>query len=146
MELINLTSHAINLMDVNGTQNTIAPSGQVARCEEKRVAARNMRLQHTEFLVHQVKFGEVTGLPEPEFGKAYIVSGMVLAAVPHRKDVFAPGKLIRDESGRVISAEGLSCTPQYQQFVRDDCGYCGADNGPNGEYRNGHACCSCGSD
>ncbi len=26
----------------------------------------------------------------------------------------------------------------------DICGYCGADNGPAGEYRNGFDCCICG--
>jgi hypothetical protein len=37
----------------------------------------------------------------------------VLQAVPDRADVFAPGPAIRDESGRVVGADGLSATPAY---------------------------------
>jgi hypothetical protein len=66
----------------------ISPSGQVARCAEKRIDAGTL----DGFTVTVVEFGEVEGLPEPQPGIIYITSAIILAKVSHRRDVFAPGQ------------------------------------------------------
>ena len=78
-KVINLTPHVLRLTD----GREFAPSGTVAR-----VASR-----YTDFDtrgVCRVAFGEVSGVPDPQPGTLYIVSGMVAAAMPDRDDVVAP--------------------------------------------------------
>ena len=57
--------------------------------------------------------GAVLGLPHPRPGVYYIVSALVLAQVPNRADVFAPGPALRDADGRVVGCVGLSGTPAF---------------------------------
>lgn len=99
MQYVNCTPHVICLN--NGQR--FEPSGSVAR-----VAAG-----YTEFDQHGVcraTFGEVTGLPEPQKGTLYIVSGMVAAAVKGRADVVSPATGHPDaqrEKGQVVSVPGF---------------------------------------
>lgn len=54
-------------------------------------------------------FGEVTGLPVAKEGTILVVSGLVASAIGgQRSDVFSPGALIRDDSGRPIGCQGLT--------------------------------------
>ena len=112
MEFVNLTPHPITLRTADGGDLTVAPSGQVARVA-----------QHPSETVHlpgfplpiltAPRFGAVEGLPEPEGGVAYIVSGLVLAHTPSdRGDVFAPATgprdgAIRDEKGQIVAVTRL---------------------------------------
>lgn len=105
VRFVNLTPHAINIE--GGPE--IPPSGMVARCAEVREQRRGI----DGLEITLAWYGEVTGLPPAESGVAYIVSSLVLAAVPHREDVFAPGPAVRDEQGRIVACKGLSCTPAY---------------------------------
>jgi hypothetical protein len=54
----------------------------------------------------RTSYGEVTGLPDPQVGVVFIVSGMVASAAP-REDVMSPGELVRDAQGRIIGCYGL---------------------------------------
>lgn len=110
LEIINLTPHALNLRAADGSIQVIPPSGQVARVAETRVALPPV----AGLSVSRATYGAVEGLPDPTEGKIFVVSGMVLAAVPHRADVFAPGPAIRDSEGKIIGADGLSATPAYK--------------------------------
>ncbi len=61
--------------------------------------------------------GRVEGLPEPQEGTIYIVSGMVLAHCQGRTDVFGPGTgpkdgAIRNEKGHIIAVTRLIAAPQ----------------------------------
>lgn len=123
MQLINLTPHAISLYDRNGERHEVAPSGQIARVAQTREDRPAFQLDDpispdgdgiSRFDTNYSTFGQVEGLPEPEKGVAYLVSALVMSAVPDRTDVFAPGELLRDAEGRVIGARGLSCTPAYR--------------------------------
>jgi hypothetical protein len=111
MTIINLTPHTINIERADGTLIEVAPSGTVARCAETR--AERPAIEGVGVTLAQ--FGEVEGLPAPQLGKIFVVSALVLAQVPHRADVFAPGPAVRDEQGRIIGCVGLSCTPAYPQ-------------------------------
>ena len=59
------------------------------------------------FPVVRRKWGEVTGLPDPQAGVAFVVSAAVVSASPGRTDLFSPGRLIRDEHGQPTQCVGL---------------------------------------
>lgn len=99
MRIINLTPHTINEVE---TGETFPPSGSVARVE----ATYNQVGMLENIRLFKVEYGEIEGLPEPEDGIVYIVSGMVKAATD-RVDVVAPGELVRDESGKPIGCRGF---------------------------------------
>jgi type VI secretion system secreted protein VgrG len=109
-EIVNLTPHPLNLRSVDGEVITVPPSGTVARVAE----TREQLGQLAGLSVTRASYGAVEGLPAPEAGKIFVVSALVLVAVPGRPDVFAPGPAIRDAEGRIIGADGLSATPAYQ--------------------------------
>ena len=105
MKIINLTPHEINILNNNGEEIvTISPSGTVSRCavSKKLIKTDN----GIEF--YRSIFGEVNDLPEPQLDTIYIVSGLVRAAMPERNDLWQPGELVRDKSGRPIGCKGLS--------------------------------------
>jgi hypothetical protein len=52
--------------------------------------------------------GEAEGLPAVEHGTIYVVSSLTAQAAPHRKDVYFPDDVIRDDIGRVIGCRSLS--------------------------------------
>ena len=98
MNFVNLTPHAISLND--GT--VFNPSGNVAR----------VSATFTEFengICHQ-KFGDVTGLPDPQEGTMFIVSALVLAATD-RDDIVAPAtghpQCVRNDKGQIMSVPGF---------------------------------------
>lgn len=102
MKLLNLTPHAINLR--MGGQETVLPSEGVARVDSSDELAP---IAGFDVPVYAVKYGDVTGLPEPAADTYFIVSAMVLSALPERTDLLAPHKLVRDEQGRIIACEGF---------------------------------------
>lgn len=107
MNIINLTPHEINIVVIPGVLNRdLPPSGKVARVTEIMEEINPSPLGKG-CPVFRATYGEVEGLPAPAPGVAYVVSGLVRAAVPDRKDVFSPGKLIRDENGQPIGCQGL---------------------------------------
>lgn len=108
--LRNLTPHELNIFSDDGKVVSIPPSGRVARVAQ----TREQRGTIDGLAVTYSTFGDVEELPEPQDGVIYVVSGLVLSAVPDRADVFAPGEAVRDDAGRVIGARGLSCTPAYR--------------------------------
>lgn len=131
-KLINLTPHAITFVTDMGTV-TLPPSGRVARvgtttfmvgtvlagradcralghdlagdmcpdCGGRGVVDVEVPLTHTTF-------GEVVDLPEAEEGVLLVVSAMVVAACPSRRDLWGPGDLVRDEANRVVGCRGLT--------------------------------------
>lgn len=101
MNFINLTPHAINL----NSGESFPPSGQVARVQ---AGYSNFDEQG----ICSATFGEVQGLPEPQDGVIFIVSGLVAGAVKgiRREDVVAPATghpLAVRENGQIISVPGF---------------------------------------
>lgn len=101
MNIINLTQHAINIIQGENTI-TINPSGTVARVSVQVIATDNPML-------YTQQYGEVQDLPDPQDNTIYIVSSLVLARVPHRTDVYAPltAQAIRNDAGQIIGVPGL---------------------------------------
>ncbi len=110
MRIVNLTPHALNLMPQgpDGPTVTIPPSGPVARCAVYRVQVDTVTVDGITVPVNQTRFGEVSGLPEPQPDTIYVVSALVAQAVPDRQDVFIVDDAVRDEQGRVIGARALA--------------------------------------
>lgn len=48
--------------------------------------------------------------------------------------------------GQIVEEKGVFHKMEYrgERAQHDICGYCGTDNGPNGEHRQGWDCCMCG--
>jgi hypothetical protein len=98
MKVINLTPHMVN---VNGMSY---PSEGLARVSEKETQIGMLN----GIPLFSKTFGEVVGLPDPQEGILFIVSGLVKAACPNRTDLLVPTKLVRDEKGNIIGCQGFA--------------------------------------
>jgi len=107
LTLVNLTPHALTLVSATGEHTVLPPSGSVARVASTpgTVGARD---GFPCAVASPTVFGEVTGLPDPSAGTAFIVSGMVGSALAGkgRTDVFVPG----NEAGHIIGVTRLVAT------------------------------------
>jgi len=72
VRFVNLTPHAINVVQPNGDVLTIPPSGRIARVKTYSVPAGEV----AGIPVVRVEYGDIEGLPEPQPGTVYIVSTM----------------------------------------------------------------------
>ncbi len=109
-EIVNLTPHEVTISMWEDNPITI-PSEGVARVEEKN--------KHVHFLsggleINQLAYGNVTGLPPCRPACLFLVSRIVMAALPERDDLVAPGDLIRDATGKILGCHNLLCNgPLY---------------------------------
>ena len=105
MKFINLTPHVINILAEDGGRILeLAPSGGIAR-----VASTSVKIGDVDGVpFFETKLGEPEGVPEPEAGTTFVVSGLLRAACPGRDDLMQPGRLVRDETGKPIGCIGLS--------------------------------------
>ena len=100
MRIVNLTPHEIRIGDVR------IPSAGLARCATVAVP---MYVRGCPVPVVRQRFGDVSGLPDPEDGTIYVVSMPVAQAIGiDRDDIFVPGEQIRDESGRIVGCKSLA--------------------------------------
>jgi hypothetical protein len=112
MDLKNLTPHAICLHLPNGDVVSL-PSVGVARVSalpRKAAVVAGLPLP----VLPAPVWGAVEGLPAPQEGVVFIVSGMVLEALrgSGRSDVFAPGTgptdgAVRNDKGQVVGVTTL---------------------------------------
>ena len=112
--MINLTPHSI-VLRTNEGDIIYPPSGIVAR-----VSALPSEASVVEGIPVPVQpapvWGEVEGLPEPQEGTLFLVSGLVLSRCVGRRDVFAPATgpkdgVIRCHEGRVAAVTRLNAAP-----------------------------------
>ena len=113
MDLINLCEHTINVFAHAESKFpilVIEPSGVIARCATEKTADRiYMEGTETPIPVIKIKYGQITGLPEPIAGVFYIVSRIVAEAAKDRTDLFFPGERVVDpETRQQIGCVGLS--------------------------------------
>lgn len=104
-ELVNLTPHAVVLENPLGSV-TFEPSGLVARIEQETTHKGQYQIFD---IVSYVTIGN--NLPEPEEGKRFLVSAMVLALGKElgRTDLLAPdtNRAKRNDKGHIISVPGF---------------------------------------
>ena len=103
IEIRNLTPHAITVTSDVYSQ-TFEPTGVIARVTLEPVQ------KDTIWSFPCVSY-TVTGnnLPPQKEGMLYLVSAMVLSALPERKDLIAPdtNNALRNEKGHIISVPGF---------------------------------------
>ena len=106
MKIVNLTPHAIVVRQTDGSDLTIPASGTVARVSSTPGAVIGT-LAGAPVLAAPT-WGDVTGLPDPMPGTAYVVSALVLARCAGRADVVAPATgpadgAVRGWDGRIVA-------------------------------------------
>lgn len=112
LTIINLTPHTIKLNNCF-SEKEFPPSGMVARVSAQFSLTTSPELLKEEIYIYTVEYGEIEGLPEPEEGKLYIVSAMVLEAGKRigRNDLMAPAtghpETVRNEQGQIVSVPGF---------------------------------------
>ncbi len=108
VEIKNMTTHTINLMDNEGNIiKTFLPSGEVIRIAEE---VRRIEPDISGLPCVSKKFYvDDTTLPEREPGKRYIVSSIVKSYCPGRNDFLVPDtgvhSAVRDENGNIIGVK-----------------------------------------
>lgn len=102
--LVNLTPHAITILDQdNKVIETISSSG-LARAEQTRERIGDIG----GIPVSKTGYGKVIGLPDPKVGIAYIVSVLTAQAAPDRKDLYIVDEMVRDGCGNIIGCRALA--------------------------------------
>ena len=127
MEIINLTPHDINFYEEEHTQkikgcyyiipgalpyHTIPASGITARAAQTEDNLPAIDCNGVRVPLLQMTYGDPVNLPEPEKGKAYVVSALTVAAAKAAKrstsDLYVVARTVRNEVGAVIGAGALS--------------------------------------
>ena len=127
MEIINLTPHDINFYEEEHTQkikgcyyiipgalpyHTIPASGVTARAAQTEENLPAIDCNGVRVPLLQMTYGDPVNLPEPEKGKAYVVSALTVAAAKAAKrstsDLYVVARTVRNEVGAVIGACALS--------------------------------------
>lgn len=127
MEIINLTPHDINFYEEEHTQkikgcyyiipgalpyHTIPASGITARAAQTEDNLPAIECNGVRVPLLQMTYGDPVNLPEPEKGKAYVVSALTVAAAKAAKrstsDLYVVARTVRNEVGAVIGACALS--------------------------------------
>lgn len=103
MNFVNLTPHALNIVQADGSVYTLPPSGQVARVATTRTVVNE--IDGVE--IYETQFEQVEGLPERNEQDLLIVSALV-AQRANRADVYSPGELVRNDAGQVVGCRGLT--------------------------------------
>jgi hypothetical protein len=119
--LVNLTPHEVTIVgEDGGVLLRIPPSGLIARVREEQTPAGEVTVLPGGPLTGGVEvplirrtWGPIEGLPEPQFRTLFITSSLVAQAAwaMGRRDVVAPGELVRDAEGRVIGCKNLCVAP-----------------------------------
>ena len=112
--LVNLTPHALVLIAPDGCETVVPASGTIARVGSTPGSVQ-VREGFPCMVATATVFGEVTGLPAPQDGTVFIVSGLVgsaLAGRVRRIDVFVPGTgpndgARRSEAGHITGVTRL---------------------------------------
>ena len=109
-QLINLTPHDIKIVFEDGTILKVPATGEVARVSSNTDTVGGVITAGGTVPIKAVSYGEVTGLPEydPDKSQYFLVSSLVAARVPDRRDVLIPGDFIRDDKGNIVGCRSLN--------------------------------------
>jgi hypothetical protein len=122
VNIVNCTPHEVTLVgEDGGIILRIPPSGIVARCREEQAPAGEVTVlpggplttEGVTIPLIRRTWGEIEGLPPAQLRTIYVTSSLVAQAAwaQGRRDVVAPGELVRDSEGRVIGCKNLSTAP-----------------------------------
>ena len=74
------------------------PREGIARCQEDVIQDPDWP-EVGSLPRRQIRYGTVNGLPDPQSGTVFLVSQLVVAALPDRTDLAFPCDVLRDEQG-----------------------------------------------
>lgn len=102
--IINMTPHAINIVDANGLLLQVIPaSGNTIRLTQQTVVCGAI----DNVPVSKTVYGDAVGMPEQVDGTFYVVSQLVKTAFPGRTDLLVPAQLVRDANGNIVGCMSL---------------------------------------
>lgn len=105
MKIVNKTPHDVNFINNNNeVVQTITPELPAIRLSMSTDLAGLIE----GIPVIKTVYGEVENLLEEADDTVYIVSALVMQALPDRKDLYVPGDVVRDEAGKIIGCKALS--------------------------------------
>lgn len=105
MTILNLTPHAINIVDSKGNNlRTITPEDVSARLSATTEVIGSL----DGIPLTQTQFGATEGLPEPSENTYFIVSRLIMAGNPERNDLLVPNDLLRNEEGHILGCQSLA--------------------------------------
>ena len=114
INIVNLTPHPVSVFSAISSKIITFPKSDlpIPRLQESRGNKVVVRAfvgdgEIDAFEISNTIKGEVIDLPERVLGTFYIVSGLVLDAVPDRKDLISPDSLVRDDNGVIIGCKGF---------------------------------------
>jgi hypothetical protein len=111
MEIINLTPHAVNLVDADGNAvATYEPTGTIARAAQTDIKVGEVEVAPgVNVDVVNTSFGEPTDLPDPVEGIYLVVSILTAqAAKAHGRqvdDLLVTSDPVRSSEGRIIGCK-----------------------------------------
>ena len=108
MNIINLTPHCINIMDIEGNEVMKFESMGIARADSFETVVDDLN----GIPVVEMSYGNPIGLPDPVDGTAYIVSMLTIQAAIQvgrtTADLYTTADLVRNEKGQIIGCRKLS--------------------------------------
>ena len=103
-QIVNMTPHAVDVVNEKGELiHSFPASGNQIRLKVQTVSAGELN----GIPVSKTQFGEPEGLPEFKEDTFYIVSQLVMNALPHRSDLLVPAEVVRDEKGNILGCKSL---------------------------------------
>lgn len=112
-EVVNLTPHAVTVLDANDNVVEVHEvSGQSARLAVEFSASGTVGAATP---CGSLRYGAVTGLPDPVPGRVVLVSVLVKLACPHRSDLAIVADEVRDPSGRILGCRGLATDVRWDR-------------------------------
>jgi len=109
----NLTPHKVILKGEDGKVNIFRSMG-VIRASEMLVDESFITTDEGDRIKVVRKEFRQPNLPEEQDGIIYIVSLPVCITSPHRKDIYIPNDIQRDERGRIQHCKSISMNPFYR--------------------------------
>lgn len=108
MQLINLTPHAITVINPTGGANRVIPaSGTVARMSTTRTDVDHVDMEGFALVFYNTTYDTPVNLPDPTPGVRYIVSALIRTALPTRTDLISPADFVRDEKGQILGCRSF---------------------------------------
>lgn len=111
MNIINLTPHAIVLVSETGETATIQPSGQIARCSQRRETIGSVTVGALSVSMTRNVMGALEGLPPATEDTVFIVSLVAAKAAAdagRTEDILVPDDAVRDADGKIIGCRALA--------------------------------------
>lgn len=110
MNLVNLTPHPVIVYDANGdTLLLTIPSSGEARCAQVRELVGTCEYNGVEVPLYSTSFGQVSGVPDPQYDTLYIVSALTAQALlGQRDDLVIPDNMVRNSTGQVVGCRGFA--------------------------------------